>query len=29
MGTVVDAYDNATAERLAATLEYELIDRRA
>jgi putative transposase len=28
MGTVGDAYDNTMAERLFATLECELIDRR-
>ena len=29
MGTVGDAYDNAMAESLFATLECELIDRRS
>ena len=29
MGTVGDAYDNATAESFFATLECELIDRRS
>jgi hypothetical protein len=28
MGTVGDAYDNATCERSFGTLEWELLDRR-